>query len=120
MRSLHPYIVYDRVAGSEEGALLVFAHTGREARKLAWPEVRSWFDTQWIDLAVRRLKGDATHLRRSFEPHVIEDPPACDRCEHWFVTPLNADGLCEDCALDAAEQAREEAEYECAQREVGE
>ncbi len=36
------YIAYSRAAGSEEGAILVAAHTSREAKKLAWRSGDCW------------------------------------------------------------------------------
>lgn len=100
---LKPYMGYSRGGGSEEGAVLIFAHTAREAKKLAFEELKGWCDDQeWIDVAVKRLKGEWLYAETDQEklknniPHVIDSPTGCRRCELWGVK-LNEKGICEDC-----------------------
>lgn len=96
--SLRAYMAYERHDGPWEGAVLVFARTSREARKLAAPEVQSWTFCGFTDVAARWLREDCAHLRQLDAPHVVEDPPVCADCERWHTSPLTADGLCQDCA----------------------
>lgn len=100
---LKPYMGYSRAGGSEEGACLIFAHNGKEAKKLAFEELKGWFDEQeWIDVAVNRLKGewlyqeaDQENLKNNF-PHVVDNPMTCKKCETWGHETY-IDGVCEDC-----------------------
>lgn len=107
MSGLSPYMGF--VAGArEEGALLVFAHDVRQARRLAWPTLRDWFDgVLYIDARVRRVRG--THIFteadpeafREGRPHVVESPTSCDRCMLWGQ-PIGGDGLCPDCRAEVS------------------
>jgi hypothetical protein len=66
-----------------EGAVLIFANNARQAKQLAAGSVIA--NGEWIDLRVRWLK-DSPHLesqKLSDEPHVIDDPEGCQRCEMW-------------------------------------
>ena len=45
-----------------EGAALVFAETAKEARRLAFDTLRDWFDAEWIDTRVRRLRKHRDYL----------------------------------------------------------
>lgn len=100
------YMGYDSFAGSEEGACLVFAHNRKEARKIAFPVLQGWFDSQWIDCTVQWLKdgnqlysqADQEKLKKD-EAHVIESPQCCRNCDLWGEK-LNEDGYCEKCAED--------------------
>ena len=99
---LNMYMGFSRGAGSEEGACLVFAHTAKEARKLAHRTMCDWFDGEWIDTAVRRLRGkpwlmleaDMAKLAED-EPHVIECPATCATCEQWGHEQIG--GHCTNC-----------------------
>lgn len=99
--TLHTYMIYSRSLGSAQGAFLVFAHTGREARKVGWPYAE--MTDQYIDLAVMRIRGSTwlfdqankEKLNRD-EAHVIDDPKSCSSCFFWDA-PIGDDGLCSDC-----------------------
>ena len=96
------YMGFDREGGSECGACLIFAANSREARKLAWPILDSWFDdAQWIHCAVRWLRELPKHLKKSDtgKPRVIESPPLCPRCEMWGGELKN--GMCSLCEDEA-------------------
>lgn len=46
------YMAYSRYNGPQEGAVLVYAETVRQARALAWPVIYDWCGDEFIDLAV--------------------------------------------------------------------
>jgi hypothetical protein len=100
---LNTYIGFDRHAGSQEAACLVFAHTAKEARKLAHRTVRGWMDGSWLDTAVRRLRdmpwlyaeGNPSKLA-SDTPHVIECPTTCPTCDVWGIE-RDVEGRCTNC-----------------------
>lgn len=104
---LHPYMGYSGDPG--EGAVLVFAHSAREAKPLAFGCLGAWFETDYIDTRVRRLRGDHAYLLTLADQdklsagaaHVIDDPPSCQSCNRWG-TPLSADMRCADCEAEAA------------------
>lgn len=100
---INPYIAF---AGDPElGAALVFAHSAREARRLAFDTLRGWFDCTWPDVRARRLREHRDYLTSLYDGRgVIEDPPTCNRCEHWGA-PLLPDGAgCTNCvAQDTAQ-----------------
>lgn len=103
MSDLHAYMGFDAVGGPEEGGLLIFAPNRKEAMRIGRPWVMGW-GAEFCHVRVHRLNGDAAHLRLQDAPHVIENPPSCDRCEHWSTEPLNAAGLCEQCAEIEADE----------------
>lgn len=94
------YMAYDRHAGPNDGAILVFAANAREAKKLAWPALYGWGTDFFIDVGIRWLRSDCEHMRRKEGPHVVESPPSCCDCEMWYSEPLDSDGRCEGCAAD--------------------
>lgn len=85
----------------ESGAILVIANTVREARKIAWPHC--WHVEDFVDLAVRLIRDnlevlhlvDQTKLQRN-QPHVIDNPLACEFCNTWG-SGLTVDKLCCNC-----------------------
>ena len=102
MGSLNPYMVYDRSLGPAEGAVLVFAHTGKEARRLGYYAIIGLWEVGWINCASCRLDHDPHIMEQAIsdeEPHVIDSPHTCPRCEKWGNKPLGPDG-CDgwDCA----------------------
>jgi len=103
---LKPYMAFSRDAGSQEGAVLVFAHNGKEAKPLAWREAKWEITDEYIDLGVRLIKNGGFLFKEADEAklaadvaHVISDPTSCKDCELWGY-PLNEEGYCEDCADD--------------------
>lgn len=100
---MNAYMVYDRQVGPREAAVLAFAHSVKEARKVSWPVAGDWCE-DWISLAARRLdhepwlfdQADKEKLAAEI-PHVIESPTPCKCCETWGHD-LDDRGLCEDCA----------------------
>ncbi len=89
--TLNAYMGHLACTDPDDGACLIFAHTAREARKLAWPILESWWMAEcWIDVRIRRLRdmpwlyrdADAVKLAAD-EPHAIECPTVCPRCQLW-------------------------------------
>lgn len=106
--SLNPYMAW---CGEfpEEGAVLVFARTAREAKPLGFAELSGWCsDITWTDLRVRRLRKHRDYVmglrdpQRLDTPHTIDDPPSCERCHCWGV-PLDEADVCTTCREDEAQ-----------------
>lgn len=91
---LNPYMAY--CGDPAEGAALVFATSAREARRLAFDTLRCWFDAEWIDTRVCRLRKHREYLMGLYDDRAVcEDPDACDVCGTWGA-PHDAEG-CENC-----------------------
>jgi hypothetical protein len=78
--------------------VLVFAHSVREAKKLAAPVLLCLVDARFTEVRVQLIRRHADWfmaLAQDSAPHVIYNPPSCDRCEQWG-SPI-IDRLCEDC-----------------------
>lgn len=96
------YIGFDRHVGPEEGAVLIFANTAREAKKISFGSI-VWGSDEWTDYAVRWLKndpdvfllGDQEKLAIN-QPHVIDDPLGCNHCGFWNAG-ITEDDLCCNC-----------------------
>lgn len=88
------------------GACLIFAHSVKEAKELAWPVIKSWFSCDYIDMCVSWLKNQ-DYLFKQADPvrmaadeaHVIESPKLCKFCELW-TNEIGSDGICTDCKAD--------------------
>jgi hypothetical protein len=86
----------------EEGAILIFAHTAREARNIGWNDCP--FETEFIDFATKRIRNenwlyeeaDQNKLANGI-PHVIDNPKTCLSCGCWGGCPIDDDCLCEPC-----------------------
>ena len=106
------YMAYSRYVGSAQGAFLVFAHTAREAKKVAWTEVKDVLvdSCVYIDLAVRMIKSDDKYLFELGDqeklnngiPHVVDQLPSCPICLMWD-SRLGDDGLCDCCREEKQE-----------------
>ncbi len=112
---LRAYMVFSREGGSQEVAILVFAHNGQEARKVAWKEseIRDITDDMWTDVGVRQLRGDfffrdadPEKLARG-EPHCNLFSTGCKACELWG-SPINSEGYCPECEAEREAQQKEE------------
>ena len=96
------YMGYSRGGGAQEGAVLIFAHSAREAKKVAWGGILSDIcDGEYTDAAVRLLKkegfDEANQEKLSADiPHVIDNPRTCKGCEMWGVD-IQENGYCIDC-----------------------
>ena len=106
---LKMYMSY--VEEPQEGASLVFAHSSREAKKLAWQGCPVCGDGgEFTAVRVKWLPDkDYPWLRREADPkklaadqgHVIDSPRSCRHCETWGKAMAN-DEECEDCVYDRA------------------
>jgi len=93
------YTAYSNTLGPCEGAVLVFANTAREAKKLAWQTyVNDLCDNEWTDLRVTHEKKRPWLMEQAVKdiPHVIDAPLTCTECLLWGGE-IGDDGLCEDC-----------------------
>lgn len=104
--TLSAYSVYDHVAGQSEGAVLVFANRAADAKQMAFGTIRSWLDSEWIDVRAMWLSRDAAWLAEQEgvdlegPPRMIESPKYCQRCEAWGSAPLDSEGICDSCRED--------------------
>lgn len=105
---LNIYMGYSRYGGAEEGAILIFAHTVREARSIGWRILP--LDTEFIDFAALRLRNNDWLYEEANQdklmagiPHAIDDPNTCQACEHWGASPIGNDGFCEGCRYEREE-----------------
>jgi hypothetical protein len=100
---LNIYMVYDRQAGPSDAACLVFHHTARGARYLAWSEKMSEWGCKFIDAAATRLKSHE-HLRELYYaqglPLLITDPPTCPACKMWGGKIDVKRKCCSECNID--------------------
>lgn len=105
--TLKPYMAW---AGGnpEDGAVLVFAHDSRQAKRLGFDALRGWsVDMQYIETRVRLQRDHGEWMQRLANPealaagraHVVDDPACCTCCETWG-TPLLPEGICTRCDAD--------------------
>ncbi len=100
---MKPYVAFSRAAGSEEGAILVIAHTSREAKKLAWQSGEVWNSDGWTDLAIKLIIEDHNSMPLADQEkinrdiaHTVSEPVACENCDLWG-SGLDCDGMCSWC-----------------------
>lgn len=102
---MNMYMGYEKDSISE-CAVLIFAHTAREAKRLCWPVIRDYCNLlsgDYPDLRVTRLR-DHEWLRseaRHDYPHVIDNPQGCESCCQWGSSEI-VEGLCQDCRDEQA------------------
>ena len=104
--ALNPYMAHCGEPG--EGALLVFARTARDARKLAYPEISGPFDCGYIDVRAELLRDHREYLMGLATepgPHVLDNPPCCPVCERWGAPILASGKGCGNCYGDDDEEA---------------
>jgi len=102
---MNMYMGFSREIGPEEGAVLIFAHTAREAKKIGWYALSDFFTMEFTDVAVRRItdshdwlwnEANQDKLKNEI-PHVNDNPHSCKRCEMWGHAEILENGFCEDC-----------------------
>lgn len=102
MSNLKMYMGYSRAGGSEFGAVLIFAHTVREARIVGFTELLT---DEYIDFAANLIPHENTWLLENADqdklknniPHVIDNPKTCNDCELWGHSKILDNGSCEEC-----------------------
>ena len=85
---LRPYMCW--AGDPDEGAVLAWAHTAQDARKLAFPAIADWTDAGFIDVRARLLKQHVEYLQTlklKDAPHVNDNPPTCAVCDLWGNPP---------------------------------
>lgn len=96
------YMVFSRGCGPEDGAALIFAHTAKEAKRMAWKASCMDFES-FTDLGIRLMRdtrfiiplADQNKLKADI-PHIVDSPDGCLVCGHWGAG-LTIDGLCGNC-----------------------
>ena len=90
----------------EEGAVLVFAENAQRAKAIAYPEITSWTDAEYIEVRVRRVRtphifayGDQEKLASGVS-HVVDGVASCRSCDKWGVV-VGSDDVCEHCSGSA-------------------
>lgn len=112
---LKAYVGYSHQGGAAEGAILIFAHNLKEAKRTGYPNLRGWGVDEYTDMRVEWLR-DSQYLFDQVpqwskekltrdEAHVIETPPTCKSCHLWGYE-LDENGLCECCAEEQAGNAK--------------
>lgn len=101
-RKLRGYMVSGDRKGEFSG-VLVFAHTARDAKRMAWHypvDVYMEVDS-FTGVHVRWLRSADPQVWGITEPCAIE-PDGCDRCERWYAdAPVDPKTrLCRECAAD--------------------
>lgn len=107
---MKPYVAFSRAVGAEEGAILVIAHTSREAKKLAWQSGDCWNIDGWTDLAIKLIRdcnlmplADQEKIKRDIA-HVVNQPAECENCHLWGAG-LDCDGgMCSRCGEPPGER----------------
>lgn len=82
-----------------ECALLIFDFTVRDAmRQFRKHELYGEIVEEFVDARVVLLDDQEWNMQQatSDQPHIIEEPISCKRCELWG-NKLNDAGICEDC-----------------------
>ena len=105
MTTMHPYIGYS--GDPSEGAALIFAHSAKQAKPLAFGMLSGWFDLDFTDVRVRRVRENEAYLLAlanpeklvTGTPHVIEDPPSCNLCLQWGSV-IDENHHCARCAAE--------------------
>lgn len=109
MNKLKPYMAHG--GEPQEGAGLAFAHSLKEAKKVAWDAhsfLHDILDGEYTNLRVVWLRHDHGYLLETEadkaklandEAHFIESPTTCKSCELWGYE-LDENGYCESCADD--------------------
>ena len=100
--TLKPYMYFSRHEGQQEAAVLIFAHTAKEAKKVAWKEIGDLFVYDYTDIGIRLLRNSDylfdnadPKLVASDTPHAIDSPKGCEQCELWGDELV--DGRCQSC-----------------------
>jgi hypothetical protein len=108
MKKLKLYMGYDRTAGSNSGAFLIFAKDYKEARKEGRrvpPAIsgvpRNTLEARWLRKNLEALSKNADPKKLAAgEAHCVVDVAVCPVCELWGEEGPREDGSCGYCALE--------------------
>ena len=100
---LKPYMGFSNFSGSEDGAVLIFAHTAKEARVVGWIAGGDILTDDYSDFTANLLRNhehlfacaDQAKIKQDI-PHMVMEPPFCAECGMWGDV-IGADGLCDGC-----------------------
>jgi hypothetical protein len=101
---MRAYTAFSKTGGPEEGAILVFASSVKEAKAKVYPLMLDEIWQDWIDLGVKWIKepghlfecADQNKLAKN-EAHVIYNPPSCRVCYQWGPEISDNGELCSYC-----------------------
>ncbi len=96
---LRGYLVGDRW---DESAVLVFAHSAKEAKRRGWRTIVDDYGVDfYTDVRVRWSREADPKKWDVTEPCILE-PRGCEQCERWYAAgPVDpTTGLCADCFND--------------------
>ena len=83
-----------------EGAVLIFARTAKEAKRLSRPYMDEMACEGYTDIRIRWLRRADPKAWNVSGPCVLT-PVGCRWCEQWHDVPEDPEtGLCEDCLDD--------------------
>jgi len=111
-RKLKAYMLYNRHSYTEDGAALAFAHTAREAKKVAWRStpLDEICGGEYIDVACNLIKGEGFIFEEADQEklkagiaHGVNNPWMCEQCELWGKEKANKK-LCVECNHDNIRQ----------------
>lgn len=97
--------------GPEEGAVLIFAITRREAKSIFWRDCQGMMFEEYIDMRLNRIRNKSwlfaeanPALLLGSTPHCIDSPKTCKACERWGAeSPIGEDGYCGECRTERRE-----------------
>jgi hypothetical protein len=101
--NLKPYM--GSAGEPEEGAVLIFATSQREAKKIFWQTCQGDVaGDDYLCVRVTRLRDKdwlITDANQAFllggKPHVVVSPKSCKCCGCWGHEPIEDSGLCDTC-----------------------
>lgn len=102
---MNVYIGFDNSIGPEEGAVLIFAPTGKSARKTGWELMKQLHSTKWTDMSVLKMRRNLTVLLRDADkdklaegiPHATANVTVCKNCGMFGEDGPFEDGTCGYC-----------------------
>lgn len=105
MNNLKAYIGFSKTAGPQEGAILIFDHDSREAKKNGWKAntfIHDLCDGEFLDFRVNIIRNEWIMEQHTQEgPQIIENPISCKMCLTWGKEMEGE--LCVDCVEELGE-----------------
>lgn len=116
---LKTYMGYSELP--EDGAVLIFAHNAREAKRIGYPVSCGWGDCDYIDYRAKLLRNHVWLFKEADQEklktdiaHVNDNPATCKSCELWG-SELDAEGVCLDCREEEAFNKKLDEKYKVSQ-----